>query len=113
MLAAMTDALRQGLADVGSGAAERAVKRVPPGRVLGRPQPAVLPALLGVGAGGVSGDARVHDAGPRAVRAGVADVRDTGTHGPGASDAAVARLSVCDYAGFLIESSLVGALGDL
>jgi hypothetical protein len=31
---------------------------------------------------------------------------------PGASDAAVARLNVCNYVGFLIGSPLVGALGD-
>ncbi|MWA12730.1 MFS transporter [Streptomyces sp. BA2] len=33
-------------------------------------------------------------------------------HGPGASDAAVARLNVFNYVGFLIGSPLVGALGD-
>ena len=32
---------------------------------------------------------------------------------PGASDAAVARLNVFNYVGFLIGSPLVGALGDL
>ncbi|MFJ8537310.1 MFS transporter [Streptomyces sp. NPDC093591] len=34
------------------------------------------------------------------------------TGGPGASDAAVARLNVFNYVGFLIGSPLVGALGD-
>ncbi len=34
------------------------------------------------------------------------------THGPGASDAAVARLNVFNYVGFLIGSPLVGGLGD-
>ncbi|MGW6570406.1 MFS transporter [Streptomyces sp. NPDC054975] len=34
------------------------------------------------------------------------------SHGPGASDAAVARLNVFNYVGFLIGSPLVGALGD-
>ncbi|MEU5366454.1 MFS transporter [Streptomyces sp. NPDC005925] len=34
-------------------------------------------------------------------------------HGPGASDAAVARLNVFNYVGFLIGSPLVGTLGDL
>ncbi|MFF3321147.1 MFS transporter [Streptomyces sp. NPDC002889] len=33
-------------------------------------------------------------------------------HGPGASDAAVARLNVFNYVGFLIGSPLVGAVGD-
>ncbi|GGY08879.1 MFS transporter [Streptomyces minutiscleroticus] len=33
-------------------------------------------------------------------------------HGPGASDAAVARLNVFNYVGFLVGSPLVGALGD-
>jgi MFS family permease len=33
-------------------------------------------------------------------------------HGPGASDAAIARLNVFNYVGFLIGSPLVGALGD-
>ncbi|MGX4690575.1 MFS transporter [Streptomyces sp. JNUCC 63] len=33
-------------------------------------------------------------------------------HGPGASDAAVARLNIFNYVGFLIGSPLVGALGD-
>ncbi|EPH41688.1 MFS transporter [Streptomyces aurantiacus] len=33
-------------------------------------------------------------------------------HGPGASDAAVARLNVFNYVGFLIGSPLVGGLGD-
>ncbi|KAF3469715.1 MFS transporter [Streptomyces sp. Tu 3180] len=33
-------------------------------------------------------------------------------HGPGTSDAAVARLNVFNYVGFLIGSPLVGALGD-
>ncbi|CAM5624631.1 MFS transporter [Streptomyces narbonensis] len=33
-------------------------------------------------------------------------------HGPGASDAAVARLNAFNYVGFLIGSPLVGALGD-
>ncbi|RDD84830.1 MFS transporter [Streptomyces parvulus] len=36
----------------------------------------------------------------------------TDTHGPGASDAAVARLNVFNYVGFLVGSPLVGALGD-
>ncbi|MER7773379.1 MFS transporter [Streptomyces sp. NPDC096191] len=36
----------------------------------------------------------------------------TEKHGPGASDAAVARLNVFNYVGFLIGSPLVGALGD-
>ncbi|WP_217139618.1 MFS transporter [Streptomyces sp. AC627_RSS907] len=35
-----------------------------------------------------------------------------GRHGPGASDAAVARLNVFNYVGFLVGSPLVGALGD-
>ncbi|MFE5714034.1 MFS transporter [Streptomyces sp. NPDC056501] len=34
------------------------------------------------------------------------------SHGPGASDAAVARLNVFNYVGFLVGSPLVGALGD-
>ncbi|MGW0813196.1 MFS transporter [Streptomyces viridiviolaceus] len=34
------------------------------------------------------------------------------TYGPGASDAAVARLNVFNYVGFLIGSPLVGVLGD-
>ncbi|MFF4571955.1 MFS transporter [Streptomyces sp. NPDC001410] len=33
-------------------------------------------------------------------------------HGPGASDAAIARLNIFNYVGFLIGSPLVGALGD-
>ncbi|MEU7561830.1 MFS transporter [Streptomyces eurythermus] len=33
-------------------------------------------------------------------------------HGPGASDAAIARLNVFNYVGFLIGSPLVGALGE-
>ncbi|OAH09341.1 MFS transporter [Streptomyces jeddahensis] len=33
-------------------------------------------------------------------------------HGPGASDAAIARLNVFNYVGFLVGSPLVGALGD-
>lgn len=33
-------------------------------------------------------------------------------HGPGASDAAVARLNVFNYVGFLVGSPLVGALGE-
>ncbi|GAA2230004.1 MFS transporter [Streptomyces nogalater] len=33
-------------------------------------------------------------------------------HGPGASDAAIARLNLFNYVGFLIGSPLVGALGD-
>ncbi|MEU8695078.1 MFS transporter [Streptomyces sp. NPDC048665] len=33
-------------------------------------------------------------------------------HGPGASDAAVARLNIFNYVGFLVGSPLVGALGD-
>ncbi|WP_167364472.1 MFS transporter, partial [Streptomyces regalis] len=33
-------------------------------------------------------------------------------YGPGASDAAIARLNVFNYVGFLIGSPLVGALGD-
>ncbi|MFB7651849.1 MULTISPECIES: MFS transporter [unclassified Streptomyces] len=36
----------------------------------------------------------------------------TEKYGPGASDAAVARLNVFNYVGFLIGSPLVGALGD-
>ncbi|WP_432081211.1 MFS transporter [Streptomyces sp. WAC 04229] len=36
----------------------------------------------------------------------------TDKYGPGASDAAVARLNVFNYVGFLIGSPLVGALGD-
>ncbi|GHJ34738.1 MFS transporter [Streptomyces sp. TS71-3] len=36
----------------------------------------------------------------------------TERHGPGASDAAVARLNVFNYVGFLIGSPLVGAIGD-
>ncbi|NJP49081.1 MFS transporter [Streptomyces sp. SBST2-5] len=34
-------------------------------------------------------------------------------HGPGASDAAIARLNVFNYVGFLIGSPLVGAVGDV
>ncbi|MGV9885267.1 MFS transporter [Streptomyces sp. NPDC003006] len=34
------------------------------------------------------------------------------SHGPGASDAAVARLNIFNYVGFLIGSPLVGGLGD-
>ncbi|MGW2705017.1 MFS transporter [Streptomyces sp. NPDC001340] len=34
------------------------------------------------------------------------------SHGPGASDAAIARLNIFNYVGFLIGSPLVGALGD-
>lgn len=33
-------------------------------------------------------------------------------HGPGSSDAAIARLNIFNYVGFLIGSPLVGALGD-
>ncbi|MDN3265757.1 MFS transporter [Streptomyces sp. CSDS2] len=33
-------------------------------------------------------------------------------HGPGASDAAIARLNIFNYVGFLVGSPLVGALGD-
>ncbi|WP_255955669.1 MFS transporter [Streptomyces odontomachi] len=38
--------------------------------------------------------------------------RATERYGPGASDAAVARLNVFNYVGFLVGSPLVGALGD-
>ncbi|MFP3988706.1 MFS transporter [Streptomyces sp. E11-3] len=34
-------------------------------------------------------------------------------HGPGASDAAVARLNIFNYVGFLVGSPLVGVVGDL
>ncbi|WP_156725324.1 MFS transporter [Streptomyces apocyni] len=34
-------------------------------------------------------------------------------HGPGASDAAIARLNVFNYLGFLVGSPLVGVIGDL
>ncbi|MFF5445797.1 MFS transporter [Streptomyces sp. NPDC012888] len=34
------------------------------------------------------------------------------SHGPGASDTAIARLNIFNYVGFLIGSPLVGALGD-
>ncbi|MFF4489557.1 MFS transporter [Streptomyces sp. NPDC001544] len=34
------------------------------------------------------------------------------SHGPGASDAAIARLNIFNYVGFLVGSPLVGALGD-
>jgi MFS family permease len=34
------------------------------------------------------------------------------SYGPGASDAAVARLNIFNYVGFLVGSPMVGALGD-
>ncbi|MEU2717557.1 MFS transporter [Streptomyces sp. NPDC007205] len=34
------------------------------------------------------------------------------SHGPGSSDAAIARLNIFNYVGFLVGSPLVGALGD-